>query len=382
MYSVEEQLSVLSPQQLEELKQELIRQRDEEIAGGNDQRIQEDKTQSNKRETRAILAKGLVRGMAAFGEGALLGFQGRPISEHSAYREQPSNKYEELLKMEQLKNVVDPSRIKAQQDIEDAKRKRQVLERKLREQQGIDTIDIEAKNPRTIEQPAAEVSPGSLLNEQAPPQRIKIGEDENGLWIFGDNPARKIWEDEQKEERQVEEKIAEEERASKRKISEEERSVDLIARKASEKDRQLNIGKIKRLTNLVDLVETEYGKTKTPEGITGLIRRPAETFTRGLQITENQRQDKAYADFIKGMRVQLARALSEVGNLSEPEQKAAMDLVPSLLDDPRTAAIKIKQLRNLVLKVQSQPREGQNESIPEVGQTFNGERVLSIKQIQ
>lgn len=349
MFSVEEQLSVLSPEQLEALKQELIRQYEEESAR---------ETQSGGESTRAILGKGLLRGISAFSEGTMLGAQGRPISEHSIFRAQPQDKYEELMRMEKLKNVIDPSRIKAQEDIEDARIKRQVRERKFREQQGMDTIDIRAEEPQTIKQ-ISRLDTTENIDEEEPPRKIKIGEDEYGINIYGDNPAHKEWEERQKENRQLQTKIAEEDRANLTKIAQEERSVDLIARKAAEKDRQLNIGKVSRLTNLVDLIETEYTKTKTPTGLSGILRRPLETFTRGIQITENQRQDKAYGEFIKGMRVQLARALAEVGALSEPEQKAALDLVPDLLTDPRTAAIKFKQLRDLVITVQGRLEESQ-----------------------
>ena len=121
---------------------------------------------------------------------------------------------------------------------------------------------------------------------------------------------------------------------------------------AAEKEKITNATKVGRLSNIIDLIETKYAETKTPSGRSGFIRRPMETFSRGLQMTENQRIDKAYADFRTGARAQLARAMGEVGNLSESEQKAAMDLVPDLLDDPRTAAKKIQNLRDFVKQIQ------------------------------
>ena len=363
-FSTAEQISVLSDEQIDAL---LV-----EMEAGRETQVEPD-------GVKRLIGKGIIRGAAAFGEGALLGFQGRPLSEGTFTGDKPkaaTDTYGELLKREQLKNIVDPSRIKAQQDIEENKRKEEVLQRKLREQRA--APDAEAITPTEqvtrIDQDQSEPVRTEVAVKR-PPKRVKIGEDENGLAIFGDNPD---YADALKQEAEV--------RGQEFAIQKEERSIDLIAKKAAEKDRQLNISKISRLTNLVDLIETEYEKTKTPSGISGVLRRPLETFTRGVQFTENQRQDKAYGDFIGGMKVQLARAMSEVGNLSMPEQQAALDLVPDLLTDPRTAEIKLKQLRDLVSKVQGSPNRNDTSTasgeIPSVGETFMGEKVLKIRKKQ
>jgi hypothetical protein len=122
------------------------------------------------------------------------------------------------------------------------------------------------------------------------------------------------------------------------------------AEKASEKEKQVNATKVGRLSNLIDVIEKKYDETKTPSNP---ILRAGETFSRNLQLTNNQRTDKAYADFLGGVRAQLARAMGDVGNLSEYEQKAVMELVPTLLDDPKTAKIKIKNLRDFIKQVQT-----------------------------
>ena len=255
------------------------------------------------------LGKGLFRGVMGGAEGALLGLQGRPISEHSAFK---TNDYEELLKKEMLKNQIDPSKKIAQLELDEVERKKQ-------EQSGIDLSQSNSNESNGV--------------EEVPEMFIKKSKGKNkyGVEEFEtvDNPLFKQALD----------------------IEKEKRSIDLTAAKAAEKDRQLNISKISRLNNIVDIIEKEYAKTETSGGITGLIRRPAETFSRNMQVTKNQRQDKAYADFAKGMRVQLARAMSEVGNLSELEQQAALDLIPNLLDDPETSKIKLQQLRDLVTTV-------------------------------
>lgn len=78
-YTTTEQLSVLSDEQLDELEQEFLRQKAEEEAGAGKNRIKK------------LLGIGAVRALSAGAEGALLGFQGRPISELSILREPRSD---------------------------------------------------------------------------------------------------------------------------------------------------------------------------------------------------------------------------------------------------------------------------------------------------
>lgn len=288
----------------------------------------------------------ILGGIGNLAEGALLGLQGKPFSEHSMFKKKPEEDFAKLLKEEQLKNAVDPTKITAQKKLDEINRKGQEE----------NNVDISQGNI------SVEDSQSNKGPEKPPPLFIPDprGRDEFGHVQYIDNPDRKLFDD----------------------IKKEERSIDLVAKKAAEKDRQVNISKISRLNNITDIIEKEYEKTKTPGGMTGFLRRPAETFSRNLQITDNQRQDKAYGDFAKGMRVQLARAMSEVGNLSEPEQKAALDLIPNLLDDPRTAKIKLQQLRDLVNTVKDNSSNNDSNNIPSVGQTFNGEKVLGVKKIK
>jgi len=67
-FSLEQQLDALSPEQLEELKQELIRTRDQEETPGG---------------VGGALARGLGKSLLSGAEGSLLALQGRPISELS-----------------------------------------------------------------------------------------------------------------------------------------------------------------------------------------------------------------------------------------------------------------------------------------------------------
>lgn len=96
MYSLEEQLSVLTPEQLEALKQEMIKIRDAEIE------------KENKGKVRGLVGKGILRGLAAFGEGAVLGLQNRPISEGSFMRERPAS----MAEVDDLEAFEEKERIK------------------------------------------------------------------------------------------------------------------------------------------------------------------------------------------------------------------------------------------------------------------------------
>lgn len=125
----------------------------------------------------------------------------------------------------------------------------------------------------------------------------------------------------------------------------------------SEEEKVTNATKVGRLSNLVDLVEKKFAETKTPQGVGGFIKRPVENLLMGAQLTENQRTDKAYVNFVEGLKAQLARAMGEVGNLSETEQKSAIRLIPNTWDDPRTAAKKIQTLREFVTQIQDAARK-------------------------
>ena len=163
-YSLEEQLEVMSPQDRAALKEALLQIKAEEEA-------KESGVSKNR-----ILGNTISRGFLGFGEGALLGLQGRPLSEGVITGAKPKepDKYEELLKTENLKNLVDPSRRMALREEEEIKRK-------LAEQVG--------------ELRGQEVDSGTESNsDNPPPLKIWTGEyDKNGVKVFGDNPAVELW---------------------------------------------------------------------------------------------------------------------------------------------------------------------------------------------
>jgi hypothetical protein len=145
----------------------------------------------------------------------------------------------------------------------------------------------------------------------------------------------------------------------------------------AEKERQLNISKVSRLSNIASDVEKKFMNTspyssETFVGKMGIIPLlgMVDVAKSQLQATEAQRNDRAYISFLKGMRAQLARAMGDVGNLSEPEQKAAMELMPTLLDSKETGLKKLENLRDFIKTIQNtktftgQPMNSQNQDDP------------------
>ncbi len=131
---------------------------------------------------------------------------------------------------------------------------------------------------------------------------------------------------------------------------------DQVAKTAAEKERQLNVSKVGRLGDMSNILEKRFAETNPQSGIMGPISGMIDVALKGLQSTPNQVNDRAYVSFVKGFRAQLARAMGDVGNLSEPEQKAAMNLVPNMLDSKETAAKKLSNLRDLISTIQTRPK--------------------------
>lgn len=130
-----------------------------------------------------------------------------------------------------------------------------------------------------------------------------------------------------------------------------QREAQKAATIGAEKEKQLNISKITRLGDITNIIEQKFLETNPHPGVLGPILGMLDVWASNLQATKGQQTDKAYRDFIKGMRAQLARGMGEVGNLSEPEQKAAMDLMPSLLDSKETGLKKLENLRGLIRSI-------------------------------
>lgn len=137
--------------------------------------------------------------------------------------------------------------------------------------------------------------------------------------------------------------------------------------KASEKEKVTNISKLNRLNTIVDSIAGEWQKTTPPGSKTRafpVIGRGLGMLSRvgaSLQATPGQREDSAYLSFVKGIRAQLARSLGDVGNLSEFEQKAVLDLIPGIADDYETGLNKIQKLKTLIANIKGSASKNINE---------------------
>jgi hypothetical protein len=134
---------------------------------------------------------------------------------------------------------------------------------------------------------------------------------------------------------------------------------------AASKERETAISKAGRLEIVGNRIKDEWLKTSPYKGFitkTGLV--PVlgawDIVKKGIGATDAQRQDQAYADFIQGVRAQLARGMGDVGNLSEYEQKAVVRLVPNLMDSYELGMEKIGKLARLVDDIRSTRGGGKN----------------------
>jgi hypothetical protein len=101
-------------------------------------------------------------------------------------------------------------------------------------------------------------------------------------------------------------------------------TADLIANETEQMLSSLNLGDNELLSAAGGMFRNIYGKTV--EGS----------------------EEGQYLQWIGGARTKIARALGEVGNLSEPEQIAAMKLMPTLKDTKESAANKLARFRRLI----------------------------------
>jgi hypothetical protein len=73
-----------------------------------------------------------------------------------------------------------------------------------------------------------------------------------------------------------------------------------------------------------------------------------DVLKKGIGATDAQQRDQVYANFVKGVRAQLARGMGDVGNLSETEQVAVIQLIPTLMDSYESGIKKFEQISQLV----------------------------------
>lgn len=125
---------------------------------------------------------------------------------------------------------------------------------------------------------------------------------------------------------------------------------------ATNKENSLVVSKAERLGTVGDTVKNQWLKTSPYKGLitkTGLV--PAlgmwDVLKKGIGATDAQQRDQVYANFVKGVRAQLARGMGDVGNLSEPEQVAVAQLLPTLMDSYESGIKKFEQISQLVADI-------------------------------
>jgi hypothetical protein len=130
------------------------------------------------------------------------------------------------------------------------------------------------------------------------------------------------------------------------------------AKIAQVKERETAIGKAERLKTVGETIGKQWLKTSPYKGAitkTGLVPLLGmwDVIKKGAGATSAQRNDQAYANFVAGVRAQLARGMGDVGNLSEYEQRAVIQLVPNLMDSHESGMLKLGQLAQLVEDIKS-----------------------------
>lgn len=125
------------------------------------------------------------------------------------------------------------------------------------------------------------------------------------------------------------------------------------SRIASAKEVETAIGKSNRLQTVGNTVKEQWLKTSPYKGLitkTGLV--PVlgmwDVIKKGVGATSAQQNDQVYSNFVKGVRAQLARGMGDVGNLSETEQAAVVQLIPTLMDSYESGIKKFEQIAALV----------------------------------
>jgi hypothetical protein len=163
-----------------------------------------------------------------------------------------------------------------------------------------------------------------------------------------------------------------------------DQKLQLDAKGQALKEQQLNLGKVKRLYPIIDTIEKEWLKTNPSTREEGLTKAAMSPFQVNKDVS-------SYQSFVKGMRAQLARAMGDVGNLSEPEQKAAMDLVPKVSDSKEVGQEKLLKIKTFIKNLEEGNTEmakgilgGKSTMPPELQKAIEsqGLKVKSFKRIK
>ena len=153
---------------------------------------------------------------------------------------------------------------------------------------------------------------------------------------------------------------------------------------ARAKEQEVAVGKAERLKTVGETVKQQWLKTSPYKGAitkSGMV--PVlgqwDILKKGLGATSAQKQDQVYANFLQGIRAQLARGMGDVGNLSEYEQRAVIQLMPNLYDSYETGILKLGQLSQLVEDIKK--TRGDNTNNLEDFSTMSDEELRKIARL-
>lgn len=159
------------------------------------------------------------------------------------------------------------------------------------------------------------------------------------------------------------------------------------AEAAQQKENETALGKSERLNTVMQTIEKQWLKTSPYKGAitkTGLvpILGAWDIIKKGVGATEAQQNDQAYANFISGIRAQLARGMGDVGNLSEYEQRAVIQLAPTLLDSYESGQKKIGQMAEFINDIRTTRQKKGVFQYTIGGKTYNipKDKIASFKK--
>jgi len=114
---------------------------------------------------------------------------------------------------------------------------------------------------------------------------------------------------------------------------------------AVEKEARIRAQKLQELTKTVDFFESKINEIPSGSGLWGRLVGGRTAVEAWLQTDPKA---AAYTSSVNGLRAQIARGMGDVGNLSEVEQKNAVELLPKITDNEETRQQKLKNFRDFM----------------------------------
>lgn len=147
-------------------------------------------------------------------------------------------------------------------------------------------------------------------------------------------------------------------------------------------------GEMKSIDNMIDVVWKQADALiPAQEGLsqaatTGLGRKFGTTIP-GRILGMGNENAVAFSEFQEGTLSMLIRSLGEKGMLTDQDIKRARQFEPSFYDTPTIRKLKRNSMAEFLKSKVSAYTSGETQQgVPQVGQSFNGEKVLNVKRIE